>query len=145
MNKRQWIYESHIFELREVNMKAILAVMNTTWAVVKIRPKKFRPVRDLNPWPLRYGFKRLRGLTFFQALFSLLLKKCSLLWRSFPYFFSCMDEYYVLNTYVLDFTPGYRVQNQQCGVMVILYNLTRGSSSFQCCHMIVNEPIEIIH
>ena len=36
-------------------MKAIFAVMNTTWAVVKIRPeKKFRPVRDLNPWPLRY-------------------------------------------------------------------------------------------
>ena len=36
-------------------MKVIYAVMNTTWAVVKIRPeKKFRPVRDLNPWPLRY-------------------------------------------------------------------------------------------
>ena len=61
------------------------------------------------------------------------------------FFFSCMDEYYVLNTYVLDFTSGYRVQNQRCGVMVISYNLTRGSSSFQCCHMIVNEPIEIIH
>ena len=31
-------------------MKVILAVMCTTWAVVKIRPeKKFRPVRDLNP------------------------------------------------------------------------------------------------
>ena len=38
-------------------MKVILAVMCTTWAVVKIRPeKKFRPVRDLNPWPLRYRF-----------------------------------------------------------------------------------------
>ena len=32
------------------NMKAILAAMNTTILVVKIRPeKKFRPVRDLNP------------------------------------------------------------------------------------------------
>ena len=31
-------------------MKVILAVMCTTWAVVKIRPEKnFRPVRDLNP------------------------------------------------------------------------------------------------
>ena len=30
---------------RGLNMKAIFAVMNTTWAVVKIRPKKFRPVR----------------------------------------------------------------------------------------------------
>ena len=31
-------------------MKVILAVMRTTWAVVKIRPdKKFRPVWDLNP------------------------------------------------------------------------------------------------
>ena len=30
-------------------------LMCTTWAVVKIRPeKKFRPVRDLNPWPLCY-------------------------------------------------------------------------------------------
>ena len=30
-------------------MKAILTVMNTTQAIVKIRPKnKFRPVRDLN-------------------------------------------------------------------------------------------------
>ena len=39
----------------DVNMKAIFAVMNTTRAVVKIRPeKKFRPVRDLNPWPLQY-------------------------------------------------------------------------------------------
>ena len=33
-----------------VKMKAIFAAMNTTRAVVKIRPKKkFRPVRDLNP------------------------------------------------------------------------------------------------
>ena len=32
-----------------VKMKAISAVMNTTYAVVKRRP-----VRDLNPWPLRY-------------------------------------------------------------------------------------------
>ena len=32
------------------NMKAILAAMNTTILVVKIRPEeKFRPVQDLNP------------------------------------------------------------------------------------------------
>ena len=36
-------------------MKVIFAVMNTTRAVVKRRPeKKFRPVRDFNPWPLWY-------------------------------------------------------------------------------------------
>ena len=36
-------------------MKVIFAVMNTTRAVVKRRPKKkFRPVRDFNPWSLRY-------------------------------------------------------------------------------------------
>ena len=36
---------------RVKNMKAILVVMNTTELVVKIRPeKKFKPVRDLNPW-----------------------------------------------------------------------------------------------
>ena len=35
------------------NIKAILAAMNTTELVVKIRPeKKFRPARDLNPRPL---------------------------------------------------------------------------------------------
>ena len=46
----------------------------TTWAVVKIRPKKkIRPVRDLNPWP------------FYQALFSLLLKWCTLLRKSLLY------------------------------------------------------------
>ena len=61
-------------KLKSVKMKAIFVVMNTTWAVVKIRPKKkFRPVRDLNPWP------------FYQALFSLLLKWCSLLRRSLLY------------------------------------------------------------
>ena len=39
----------------DVNMKAIFAIMNTTWAVMKIRPeKKFWPVRDLNPWPVQY-------------------------------------------------------------------------------------------
>ena len=38
-----------------LRMKVILAVMCTTWAVLKIKPeKKFRPVRDLNPWPQRY-------------------------------------------------------------------------------------------
>ena len=32
------------------NMKVILAAMNTTILVVKIRPEeKFRPVQDLNP------------------------------------------------------------------------------------------------
>ena len=57
-----------------VKMKAIFPVMNTAWAVVKIRPKKkFRPVRDLKPRP------------FYQALFSLLLKWCSLLRRSLLY------------------------------------------------------------
>ena len=38
---------------RDMNRKAIFAVMITTWGVVKIRPeKKFRPVQDLNPWSL---------------------------------------------------------------------------------------------
>ena len=36
--------------VKEINLKAIFALMNTTQAVVKIRPeKKFRLVRDLNP------------------------------------------------------------------------------------------------
>ena len=56
MNKWLRIYESHIFELRiKTLMKVILAVMCTTQAVVKIRSE------------------------FFQALFSLLPKQCTLL------------------------------------------------------------------
>ena len=35
-----------------VNIKAIFTIINTTWAVVKIGlEKKFRLLRDLNPWP----------------------------------------------------------------------------------------------
>ena len=38
-----------------LNMKVMFAVMNTSKAEVKIRPEKnFRPVWDLNPWPLQY-------------------------------------------------------------------------------------------
>ena len=41
--KRLRICESHIFELQiKMWMKVILAVMCTTWAVVKIRPKKIQ-------------------------------------------------------------------------------------------------------
>ena len=39
-----------------MKMKAIFAVMNTTKAKVKIRPEF---LRDLNPWPLRYGCSAL--------------------------------------------------------------------------------------
>ena len=38
----------------ELDIEAILAVMNTTELVIEIRPKKFRPIRDLNLWPLWY-------------------------------------------------------------------------------------------
>ena len=41
--------------VKETNIKAILAVMNTTELVVEIRPeKKFGLVRNLNPCPLQY-------------------------------------------------------------------------------------------
>ena len=39
--------------VKEMNLKAIFALMNATKTVVKIRPEKFRLVRDSNPWPLR--------------------------------------------------------------------------------------------
>ena len=35
--------------VEEMNIEAILAVMNTTELVVKIRPQKFRSERDFNP------------------------------------------------------------------------------------------------
>ena len=37
------IWKSHIWTAdKDAHMKAIFAVMNTTWAVVKIRPKKIQ-------------------------------------------------------------------------------------------------------
>ena len=48
---------------KDVNMKAIFAIMKTAWAVVKIRPKKkFRPVWELNAWPLWYRCSALPAL-----------------------------------------------------------------------------------
>ena len=39
-----------------MNMIAIFAVMNSTWVVVKIRPEKLKPVRDLNSAiPVQYS------------------------------------------------------------------------------------------
>ena len=69
--KRLRIYGSHMFDLWiKTWMKVILAVMYTTWAVVKIRPeKKFRPV--LHWYRRSHGFISRTGLNFFQALFSL--------------------------------------------------------------------------
>ena len=42
------MYEYHIFELRkyELDRKKIIAVIDTTYAVVKRKPEKIRPVRD---------------------------------------------------------------------------------------------------
>ena len=53
------IYESHIFEQRiKTWMKVILAVMCTTWAVVKIRPEKNSGLYGIwPPWPLRYRYR----------------------------------------------------------------------------------------
>ena len=50
------IWKSYVWTAdKDVNIKAIFVLMNTTCAVMKIRPeKKFRPVRDLNLWLLRY-------------------------------------------------------------------------------------------
>ena len=50
------ILKSHMCTAdQEIGIKSILAVMDTTWAVVKMRlEKNFRPLRDLNPRPLRY-------------------------------------------------------------------------------------------
>ena len=39
---------------KDVNMKAIFAVMNTSWAVLKIRLEKIQACTGFNPWPLRY-------------------------------------------------------------------------------------------
>ena len=44
MKMKLWIYEIHIFELRneEINEKKILAVINATYAVAKRKPEKIR-------------------------------------------------------------------------------------------------------
>ena len=50
------IYKSYIWTAdKDVNMKAIFTVMNTTLSSSEKKAwKKFRLVRDLKPWPLRY-------------------------------------------------------------------------------------------
>ena len=72
---------------KDVNMKAIFALMNTTWVVVKIRPEKNSGLygiwthdlcdtdRALHRYRKGHEFKSLTGLNFFQALFLLLLWK----------------------------------------------------------------------
>ena len=44
MKMKLWIYEIHIFELRneEINVNKILAVINATYAVAKRKPEKIR-------------------------------------------------------------------------------------------------------
>ena len=44
MKMKLWIYEIHIFELRneEINVKKILAVINATYAVANRKPEKIR-------------------------------------------------------------------------------------------------------
>ena len=52
MKMKLWIYETHIFELRneEISVKKILAVINATYAVAKRkREKKNQACRDSNP------------------------------------------------------------------------------------------------
>ena len=51
MEVKLWIYEIHIFELRneEINVKKILAVINATYAVAKKKAWKNQACRDLNP------------------------------------------------------------------------------------------------
>ena len=52
---RLWIYEIHIFELRneEINVKKILAVIDATYAVAKRKPEK-SGFPGFEPWPPRY-------------------------------------------------------------------------------------------
>ena len=55
MKMKLWIYEIHIFELRnkEINVKKTLAVINATYAVAKRKPEK-SGMPGFKPWPLRY-------------------------------------------------------------------------------------------
>ena len=56
------IWKSYIWTAdKDVTMKAIFAIMNTTWAVVKIRPEK--KIQACS------GFKSRTGLNFFRPYF----------------------------------------------------------------------------
>ena len=106
-------------------MKEIFAVMNTTRVVVKIRPEKKSGLnriwthdlcntgavlyqaprwlvssvgRALHRYRKGHGFESRTGLNFFQALFSLLLKQCSLLRRSLSY--SCLYLQFKCMTFI---------------------------------------------
>ena len=82
MNK--WLWKSYMWTAdKDMNIKVIFAVMNTTWAVLKIRPEK----RKKNRYRRGHAFKSraVQAWKFFQVLFSALLRKCLLLWRSASY------------------------------------------------------------
>ena len=71
-----------------MNMKAILTVMNTTQAIVKIRPEnKFRPVRDLNSWTLIASsiniiYNKIRKhLTYYTKTIIIFLRFSEYCWR----------------------------------------------------------------
>ena len=51
---KEWIYEYHIFELRkyELDGKKILAVIDTTFAVVKRKPEKYQACTGFEPYDL---------------------------------------------------------------------------------------------
>ena len=46
MNEWMWIYGNHIFELRII---VIIAITNTTWTVVKIKPEKIQACAGVEP------------------------------------------------------------------------------------------------
>ena len=60
MKMKLWIYETHIFELRneEISVKKILAVINATYAVAKESLKK-SGLPGFEPRPLRYRWSAL--------------------------------------------------------------------------------------
>ena len=69
MKMKLWIYETHIFELRneEISVKKILAVINATYAVAKRKPEKNGYRRGQGSSPGKPDF-------FFHAFFSQLHK-----------------------------------------------------------------------
>ena len=56
LSVKLWIYENHMWTAEwRIIWRKIIAVIYTTYAVGKRKPeKKFRLVRNSNPWPLRY-------------------------------------------------------------------------------------------
>ena len=87
-------------------------------------------MNNLHQYPRGHGFKSCTGLNLFRALFSLLLRQCSLLQR----LLSCSHFYlqftYMTFIYSQLFIMNKQILNNTLSIGIILVNIVTSSSNF---------------